>query len=504
MGELRIRTIQPDNPDYEYTTTLEVLDLEKERARGLSHGRDFIITEPQGIKKDVKSDSSIFSSKYGESVLDQDAYKDRYRCSCGHLRGALYNGEECPTCKTRVKYVDDDFSIFGWIVLQHGYKLIHPNLFEVLKSFIGGKVLSSIIKYTIEADEDGFVKDKVVKETSPFAGIGMIEFAQRLDEILEFYRKKNKSNQKKMELYQHLINNREKILTDSIPVYTLFLRMANVSGDQFSFTKNNKWYNNLALNMGLINDQSTSVNRRKKNKNEILEDMQLTLQEVYKTIIDDMKGKMGAVRSVMAGRFNFTARAVIVPDETLRVDEIRLPYAALVVLMEQTLINYMVKTLDMSYSDAHKRWFKAQITRDEFVVKTLNEIIRSSDNKRGISFMINRNPSINYGSVLHMYCIGINDNFTMSMPLQVLKPLAADFDGDCMNITYIINKEFESALENSMNPRNAMMISKNDGMFNQSLNHIKDTYVNLAALVTSGRDSYTKEELEEIEALKSL
>ena len=68
MGELRIRTIQPDNPDYEYTTTLEVLDLEKERARGLSHGRDFIITEPQGIKKDVKSDSSIFSSKYGESV----------------------------------------------------------------------------------------------------------------------------------------------------------------------------------------------------------------------------------------------------------------------------------------------------------------------------------------------------------------------------------------------------------------------------------------------------
>ena len=29
-----------------------------------------------------------------------------------------------------------------------------------------------------------------------------------------------------------------------------------------------------------------------------------------------------------------------------------------------------------------------------------------------------------------MYCIGYSDTLTMSVPLQVLKSLAADFDGD--------------------------------------------------------------------------
>ena len=29
-----------------------------------------------------------------------------------------------------------------------------------------------------------------------------------------------------------------------------------------------------------------------------------------------------------------------------------------------------------------------------------------------------------------MYAIGINMDFTMSIPLQILRPLAADFDGE--------------------------------------------------------------------------
>ena len=32
-------------------------------------------------------------------------------------------------------------------------------------------------------------------------------------------------------------------------------------------------------------------------------------------------------------------------------------------------------------------------------------------------------------AVLHMYCIGYTDTLTISVPLQVLKSLGADFDG---------------------------------------------------------------------------
>ena len=100
------------------------------------------------------------------------------------------------------------------------------------------------------------------------------------------------------------------------------------------------------------------VYRRVKTKNDILYDIQMSIEEVYSVILNDMRGKKGAIRSVMAGRYNFTARDVIKPDETLRIDEIRLPYVALVILLEQTIINFLVKSLSLSYTDAYKRWFK--------------------------------------------------------------------------------------------------------------------------------------------------
>lgn len=501
--ELNIRTTQPVNKEYEYQTRLEVIDLDKERDKGIILGKDFFIKNPQDPKKDVKSDTSIFSSKYGASVLDQNAFKDRYRCKCGHLRGALYNGEECPICHDKVKYVDDDFGIFGWIVLSDKYQVIHPNLYEVLKSFIGSKKLNNILQYSNEANEDGFFEAREINPDSPFDGIGMIDFAKRLDDVLEFYRNKNKSNPKKIELYNHLMKNREKILTHSIPVYTLFLRMVNVIGEQFTFTKNNKWYNNIARNVSIVNNESMDIYRRNKTKNDVLFDIQKSLQEIYTIILNDMRGKKGAIRSVMAGRYNFTARAVITPDATLQIDEIKLPYTALVVLLEQTIINFLVKSLDMSYTDAYKRWFRSQIIKDQFILNIIYNIIKSRP--RGIAFIINRNPSISYGSLLQMYCVGINeDDFTMSVPLQILASLGADFDGDCMNIMYIINKQFEERATRVLNPRNAMMISRNDGKFNSAVNHFKDTYVNLNSMVYIGRDSYTQKELDNIKALQKL
>ena len=104
-----------------------------------------------------------------------------------------------------------------------------------------------------------------------------------------------------------------------------------------------------------------------------------------------------------------------------------------------------------------------------------------------------------------MYCVDVNeDDFTMSVPLQILKMLGADFDGDCMNIMYIINKEFERRASKVLNPRNAMMISRNDGKFNSAVNHFKDTYVNLNSFIYVGRDAYSEAELDNIRKLQAL
>ena len=70
--------------------------------------------------------------------------------------------------------------------------------------------------------------------------------------------------------------------------------------------------------------------------------------------------------------------------------------------------------------------------------------------------------------------------------------------GDTLNILSIINKEFQIAAENVFNPRNSMYISKNDGMFNNSYNHKRDTIINMNTITRLSRDYYSEEMISKI------
>ena len=117
---------------------------------------------------------------------------------------------------------------------------------------------------------------------------------------------------------------------------------------------------------------------------------------------------------------------------------------------------------------------------------------------------VNATPTINYGSIMFMRCVGINNNYTMSVPLQILKPLGGDFDGDVLNILYIINEAFAERAEIVFSPKYAMMISHDDGKFDSSMNHSRDTLIILNSFVELSRDTYTNEELELIKMAQSM
>lgn len=71
-----------------------------------------------------------------------------------------------------------------------------------------------------------------------------------------------------------------------------------------------------------------------------------------------------------------------------------------------------------------------------------------------------------------------------------------------VNILLIINEEFRKAAEATLNPANAMIISKNDGMFNQAYNHQRDTIINANTVVRLSRDYYTHEQIARIRQLQ--
>ena len=98
------------------------------------------------------------------------------------------------------------------------------------------------------------------------------------------------------------------------------------------------------------------------------------------------------IRSALGGRYAFSSRSVIRQDPYLKADEIKLPFQGLLELYQQVIINILVKTQNISYSTAYKRWYKAQVKGfDQTIYDILDGLIKDSG---GLAILINRNPEI--------------------------------------------------------------------------------------------------------------
>lgn len=445
---LDINISYPKSDVWDFDTSLQRINLDEERKKDIISGNGFVISPYQTIKKELKAPYGIFSPKYGQQLSDVNPFIDRYKCECGYQKSRIYNNMECPVCHTKTKYVDDDFGYFGWMVLNN-YYLIHPNLYKSIESIIGAQRLINILDIEDEKNEDGHsvnpseekpkkrkrgphIKERGKNE--PFYGIGMIEFKKRFVEILDYYVAISTNKASKMEYYNDIMNNLDKVFCQSIPVYTTHLRPYEVSDKTgLKFEATNAIYNMLSKLVTEINDDKLRHNREKKPKMKLLFDTQIKWNELYKEIDNILSGKKGNVRLLAGGKMNFSSRNVITQNPKLRIDQVTLPYWCLVDILQQQIINILVKTYNMSYNDAYYKWYTANIEPDKTIIQIIRGIMYSND--QGLPVIINRNPSISRGSLLQMYCVDMTFNYTMALPLQILPLLAAD-STKAIGVTY--------------------------------------------------------------------
>lgn len=71
------------------------------------------------------------------------------------------------------------------------------------------------------------------------------------------------------------------------------------------------------------------------------------------------------------------------------------------------------------------------------------------------------------------------DDLTMSLPCQILGSLNADFDGDVLNIVALKGNDFKKKFDEIFNPRNSLFVSRNDGLFNDDCNLLKDQAIGI-------------------------
>lgn len=111
-------------------------------------------------------------------------------------------------------------------------------------------------------------------------------------------------------------------------------------------------------------------------------------------------------------------------DSSLRCDQVLLPYVELVICLQQRIINVLVRSYNISPGQAFDIWRRAVTKKDPRICEILDSFIKAEP--EGLPIIINRNPTLAYGSILQMFCVGYTDTHTLSIPLQVLKLLAAD------------------------------------------------------------------------------
>lgn len=406
------------------------LDWDKECEKDFITNKGFEIIEPAFKGKEGKEEKSLYgihSPLFATDWEDEDAFSERYSCKCREMKGRVYEGEICPICRTKVIFRDVDLKITGWIIL-HNHCVIQPIFYKMLKSIIGDKAFSEIIEPEKDMTRDGQIVRKGGK--NQFKGIGLIEFRDRFDEIMDYYRDKKKN---KRELINEVMREKEKVFTHCIPVYSSVLRPVSFKGETYFYNRIDRKYNAIFSLSRLLNNTSLIALKKKKNKkfksdeSTILVSVQKKLMELWELIFEQINQKEGHIKEqILGGRINFSARNVIIPDPELRADEIRLGYLAFLELYKYEIIAHLVKINDISENEAFEQWYRATINYNPKIYKIMMYLVK----KRKPRVIINRNPTINYGSMLLMKVVDIKneykDDYTMSLPIQILRVLNAD------------------------------------------------------------------------------
>jgi len=398
--------------------------------------RDSVITVSDMVIKEkvnkadttVLAPGGIFCEKiFGKSMGDSVEYS----CSCGTTRGKFSLGVICPEqdCGTPVIKKESIVKKKGWIDLGD-YGIINPLLFKFTEKIIGPQNFKKIISSEHTLDMDGNVllpeDDKTTKKLKDLniLNIGIRAFCENFLEIIELF-----VTDGNRDAYNFILANSDKYVIYSLPVISQRLRPALILGNEFKFDKiNNLYIRIIACSNSLKEEYSNSSIV----VDPIVSSIQNFVNQLHDKLIEAIGGKTGWMRNnLMSNRVNFSSRTVISPlPVNSALDEIHIPYLTAVELLKFHLIRLLLPLYHYSYNKALSVWKKATLQFDQEIYDLINLILMKE--KGGLRMLINRNPTISFGSILNMRVGKVKSDFsdlTMSIPNNILRLIAGDYDG---------------------------------------------------------------------------
>lgn len=378
----------------DYEVVPEVIDYEQEMKDDLEKGNGFIITDRDGLDKNnsIRMENGIYSPKFGTIWGDDHMFEELHSCECGYLQAKFNLGLICPNCGTEVKFKDKNVHMTGWFKLDK-FKIINPNMYYKIASLVGTTRLKAILYADWEVMQDGNPLKPTIDENTrnikKYDNIGMLEFQKRFDEIIEFFAKKRKD---KRDVYEFILENREKVFTSCLPVIPLFLRPIIIGEEDYCYAKINTKYSMLSTKFYSVNDKYRYYDEAdEKTLVMDLYGIQKRYLEVMDILFEAISKKTGQIRNdLLAFRSNFSVRAVIVPLSGTKINEVHFPYLGFLEMYRPEIIRTLSSLMDITVSEAHDIWQRAQLKFDKRVYAVMQYIIEHTD----CEILLNRNPKL--------------------------------------------------------------------------------------------------------------
>lgn len=430
----------------------------------------------------------IFGNMYGSKI--------EYKCNCGELIGEYNEGLLCKECNSVVSKKECQLLEQGWISLGD-YKIINPLYYTFLKKYFGeAKLRKYLSPQYVRIDKDGneFISEEDIpkNENNPdLISIGINTLANNFIEILDLFKDTNKNVN--LEVYEFLKQNKDKVFTSKIPVFSHRLRPATIVGQQIMFDRSNTIYVQILKIAKILN--ALSLDAFPLNVDKLLYKLQelyggpksqnKDFISLYDYIIETLAdSETGHIRNEkLSNRFNFSARCVIVPlHHNTKIDEVHIPYVVGCELLKLQIIRKLVEKNNITYSKANMKWLKGVLEFDREIYDIMLGIEKEEG---GIKIFINRPPTINIGSILEVDA-KLKSNYVdycMSLHPGLLALLGGDHDGDVLSLFKLDYRSIDTNFYNKFRPRNIIM-SPNNGKLNKQMLLGKDHLLGLASLIS--------------------
>jgi len=388
--------------------------------------------------KEVSSPKIFESGKFAkDGLFSQQIFGPvkSFCCACNRItyRGRTVKESKCERCGIDITSSDERRKRYGKVSLP--FKLLNPMFYYIT---ISAKSAAKIIINDMLCYNRGYYegeKGKLIKiientdvpeDAEILIGLkGVISYIESLIE--------NDSRQE----FQYMRENFDKITIQNILVIPPDFRPcgSNASGKRIA-DEINELYNTIIVRSNRVKDIPYTVGEDDDIYRTNFKHIQVNVIKLFEYILGKMSKKKGLIRSNILGkRLDFSGRAVISPDPTLKLDQCRIPYWTVLEILKPQLTTHLVnKRVCKRYNQAVKLIEDCIQTRNTELFDIVSEFC---NNKLCV---LNRQPTLHRLGMLG-FKITIHLGNTIQMHPMTCFPFNSDYDGDAMALYFPITKE---------------------------------------------------------------